>query len=93
MPKVVTIFFMLPLIVSVFLSVTILVAVKLITDHFLRKNGYSPNKAQVEYQQIQTDLNQVASDLTDIRYQLDDIEPYLLQMEYLKYSDKNKQTE
>ncbi len=93
MSKVVTIFFMLPLIVSIFFSVTILVAVKLITDNFLKKIGYFPNKAQVEYQQIQTNLNQVASDLTDIRYQLDDIEPYLRQMEYLKYSDKNKQTE
>ncbi len=78
---------LLPLTASVFLAITILVAVKLITDNILKKTGYFPNKAQVEYQQIKTDLNQVASDLTDIRYQLDDVEPYLQQMEYLKYTD------
>lgn len=91
MPKIITLFLMFSMLGSIFLSVTILLVVKLVTDHFLRKIGYFPKKAQVEYQQIQADLNLVASDFTEIRCQLDDIEPYLQQMEFLKYTGKHEQ--
>ncbi len=68
------------------LTITVLVTVKAITDHFLKKSGYHPKKARQTYQQIQTDLNQAAADISDIRLQLEDITPYLHNMEFLKYA-------
>ncbi len=78
------------LIVMGTITVTVLVASKLITAHLLKKKGYRPDKAASTYQQIQTDLDQAAADLTDIRLQLDDVAPALLDMEFLKYAPDNK---
>ena len=81
------------LIVTVSLTFTILIAVKLITDQRLKKKGYHSNMSQTAYQQVQTDLDQIAADLTDIRLQLDDVEPALREMEFLKYARQNDKTE
>ncbi len=81
------------LIITVSLTITILVAVKLITSQLLKKRGYRSNMSQVAYQQIQTDLNKVAADLTDIRLQLDDVEPRLREMEFLKYARQSDKAE
>ena len=75
------------------LTVTVLLASKLITAHLLKKEGYHPSKTASTYQQIQTDLDQAAADLTDIRFQLDDVAPYLNDMEFLKYAPQNETTE
>ena len=81
------------LIVMATLTVTVLLASKLITAHLLKKAGYHPSKTASTYQQIQTDLDQAAADLTDIRFQLDDVAPYLNDMEFLKYAPQNETTE
>lgn len=81
------------LVITVSLTITILVAVKLITSQLLKKRGYRSNMSQVAYQQIQTDLNKVSADLTDIRLQLDDVEPRLREMEFLKYARQSDKAE
>lgn len=89
MPKFAVFIVIIAPIITICITFTILIAVKLITTQLLKKKGYRPNMSQVAYQQIQTDLNQVAADLTDIRLQLDDVGPHLKEMEFLKYAHQN----
>lgn len=93
MPKFVLFVATLTVIITVSVTFTVLIAVKLITTQLLRKRGYRSNRAKVAYQQVQTDLKQVSDDLTDIRLQLDDVEPHLKEMEFLKYARQNDKAE
>ena len=88
MQTIITLLANITLIVMGSLTITVLVTVKVVTDHFLKKSGYHPKKARQTYQQVKTDLNQAATDLNEIRMQLEDIAPYLQNMEFLKYAHK-----
>ena len=91
MQTIITLLANITLIVMGSLTITVLVTVKVVTDHFLKKSGYHPKKARQTYQQVKTDLNQAATDLNEIRMQLEDIAPYLHNMEFLKYAHKKGQ--
>lgn len=81
------------LIVMGSITLTTLVTVKMVISRLLRKIGYHPNNSRKVYQQIQSDLKQTAADLTDIRIQLDEVEPYIRDMEFLKYAERNDKVE
>ena len=74
-------------------TITTLVCVWLGTSYYLRSSGYKPNKAQQTYRQMDSDLNQMVGDLREIRFELEEAEPYLRDVEFLRYARQNRPAE
>ena len=74
-------------------TITALVCVWLGTSYYLRESGYKPDKAQETYRQVDSDLNQIVGDLQEIRFKLEEAEPYLRDVEFLRYARQNRKTE
>ena len=74
-------------------SITVLVCVWLGTSYYLRTSGYDPNSAEQTYRRVDSDLKQMAGDLQELRFELGEVEPYLRNIEFLKYARQNRKTE
>ena len=74
-------------------TITILTCVWLGTLYYLKASGYKPNKAQETYSQVDSDLNQIVGGLQEIRFELEEVEPYLRDVEFLRYARQSRKTE
>ena len=74
-------------------TITILVCVWLSTSYYLKASGYKPNNAQETYHQVDSDLKQIVGDLREIRFDLEEAEPYLRDVEFLRYARQNRKSE
>lgn len=74
-------------------TITILACIWVGTSYHLRASGYKPNKAQETYNQVDSDLKQIAGDLQEIRFELGETEPYLRDVEFLRYARQNPKAE
>ena len=74
-------------------TITILACVWLGTSYYLRASGYKPDKAEEVYRQVDSDLKQMVEDLREIRLELEEAEPYLREVEFLRYARQNRKAE
>jgi hypothetical protein len=74
-------------------TITILACVWLGTSYYLRTSGYDPNSAEQAYRRVDSDLKQIAGDLQEMRFELEEVEPYLRNVEFLRYARQNRKTE
>ena len=74
-------------------TITVLACVWLGTSYYLRVSGYKPNTAQEIYNQVDSDLKQIVGDLQEIRFELAEAEPYLRDVEFLRYARQNPKAE
>ncbi|MDE0689476.1 MAG: hypothetical protein OXI61_15020 [Candidatus Poribacteria bacterium] len=74
-------------------TITTLVCVWLGTSYYLRTSGYDPNSAEQTYRQVDSDLNQIVGDLQEMRFELEEVEPYLRNVEFLRYARQNRKSE
>ncbi len=74
-------------------TITTLACVWLGTSYHLKASGYKPGKAQETYSQVDSDLKQIVGDLQEIRSELEEAEPYLRDVEFLKYARQNPKAE
>ena len=74
-------------------TITILACVWLGTSYHLRASGYKPDKAKEVYHQVDSDLKQMVEDLREIRLELEEAEPYLRDVEFLRYARQNRKAE
>ena len=49
-----------------------------------------PNKT---YRRVDSDLKQIVGDLQEMRFELEEVEPYLRNVEFLRYARQNRKTE
>lgn len=80
-------------IVSGSATITILACVWLGTSYHLKTSGYKQDKSQGTYHQVDSDLNELVGNLRETRLALEDVEPYLRDIEFLKYARQNPKTE
>ena len=73
-------------------TITTLACVWLGTLYYLRMSGYKSNKAETTYQQVDSDLQQMVGDLREIRFELEETEPYLRDVEFLRYARQNRKS-
>ena len=71
-------------------TITILACVWLGTSYYLRTSGYDPNSAEQTYRRVDSDLNQIVGNLQEMRFELEEVEPYLRDVEFLKYARQNR---
>lgn len=74
-------------------TITTLVCVWLGTSYYLRTSGYDPNGAEQTYRRVDSDLNQIVGDLQEMRFELEEVEPYLRNVEFLRYARQNRKAE
>ncbi|MCE2412485.1 hypothetical protein J4G07_00635 [Candidatus Poribacteria bacterium] len=74
-------------------TITILACVWLGTSYYLRTSGYNPKRAEQTYRRVDSDLNQIVGDLQEMRFELGEAEPYLRDVEFLRYARQNRKTE
>ncbi len=74
-------------------TITTLACVWLGTSYYLRASGYKPDKAEKTYQQVDSDLKQIVEDLQEIRFELAEAEPYLRDVEFLRYARQDSKTD
>ncbi len=70
-------------------TITVLACVWLGTSYYLRVSGYKSNTAQETYSLVNSDLKQIVGDLQEIRFELAEAEPYLREVEFLRYAREN----
>lgn len=71
-------------------TITVLVCVWLGTSYYLRASGYDPDKAEKTYHQVDSDLKKIVGDLQEIRFELEEVEPYLRDVEFLRYARQHR---
>ena len=74
-------------------TITTLACVWLGTSYYLRTSGYDPNSAEQTYRRVDSDLNQIVGDLQEMRFELEEVEPYLRNVEFLRYARQNRKSE
>lgn len=74
-------------------TITTLVCVWLGTSYYLRASGYKSDKAEKTYYQVDSDLKQIVGDLQEIRFELEEAEPYLRDVEFLRYARQNSKAD
>ena len=74
-------------------TITTLACVWLGTSYYLRTSGYDPNSAEQTYRQVDSDLDQIVGGLQEIRFELEEVEPYLRDVEFLRYARQNRKVE
>lgn len=74
-------------------AITVLACVWLGTSYYLRTSGYDPNGAEQAYRRVDSDLNQIVGDLQELRFELEEVEPYLRDVEFLRYARQNHKAE
>ncbi len=74
-------------------TITALVCVWLGTSYFLKRSGYDPGKAQETYHRVNSDLKQISEELQEVRFELEEVEPYLRDLEFLRYTRQNPKAE
>lgn len=74
-------------------TITVLACVWLGTSYYLRTSGYDPNGAEQTYRRVDSDLKQMIGDLQEMRFELEEAEPYLRNVEFLRYARQNRKTE
>ena len=74
-------------------TITVLACVWLGTSYFLKASGYKSNKAQETYLKVDSSLKQMVGDLREIRFELEEAEPYLRDVEFLRYARENRKSE
>ncbi len=74
-------------------TITTLACVWLATWYYLRASGYKSNIAEETYRHVDSDLQQIVGGLREIRSELEDMEPYLRDVEFLKYARQNRKVE
>lgn len=74
-------------------TITILACVWLGTSYYLRTSGYDSNSAEQTYRRVDSDLNQIVADLQEMRFKLEEVEPYLRNVEFLRYARQNRKSE
>ena len=70
-------------------TITVLVCIWFGTSYYLRMSGYDPNSAEQTYRRVDSDLKQMTGDLQKMRFELQEAEPYLRDMEFLRYAGQN----
>lgn len=80
-------------IVAATTTIAVIACVWLGTSYYLKASGYRPDKAQQTYQQVDSDLKQLVGDLQEIRFELEEAEPYLRDVEFLRYARQNRKSE
>ena len=71
-------------------TITVLACVWLGTSYYLRTSGYDPNSAEQTYRRVDSGLKQIAGDLQELRFELEEVEPYLRDVEFLRYARQNR---
>lgn len=74
-------------------TITVLACVWLGTSYYLRTSGYDPNGAEQTYRRMDSDLKQMIGDLQELRFELEEAEPYLRNVEFLRYARQNRKAE
>lgn len=74
-------------------TITTLACVWLGTSYYLRASGYDPNSAEQTYRRVDSNLNQIVGDLQELRFELEEVEPYLRDVEFLRYARQSRKTE
>ncbi len=71
-------------------TITTLACVWLGTSYYLRTSGYDPNSAEQTYYRVDSNLKQIVGDLQEMRFELEEVEPYLRDVEFLRYARQNR---
>ena len=74
-------------------TITVLACVWFGTSYYLRTSGYDPNSAEQTYRRVNSDLKQIVGDLQEMRFELQEAEPYLRDVEFLRYARQNRNVE
>lgn len=74
-------------------TITVLACVWFGTSYYLRMSGYDPNSAEQTYRRVNSDLKQIVGDLQEMRFELQEAEPYLRDVEFLRYARQNRKVE
>ena len=74
-------------------TITVLACVWLGTSYYLRTSGYDPDSAEQTYRQVDSDLNRIVGNLQEIRFELEEAEPYLRDVEFLRYARQNRKVD
>ena len=74
-------------------TITILACVWLGTSYYLRTSGYDPNSTEQTYHRVDSDLNQIVGNLQEMRFELEEVEPYLRDVEFLRYARQNRKVD
>ena len=74
-------------------TITILACVWLGTSYYLKASGYKTDKAQDIYHQVNSDLKSLIEGVRETRLELEAVEPYLRDVEFLRYARQNPKSE
>ncbi len=74
-------------------TITVLTCVWLVTSYSLRTSGYNRSSAEQTYRQVDSDLNRIVGNLQEMRFELEEVEPYLRDIEFLRYARQKPHTE